>query len=432
MRHNQESMTREVVARNLLPTLVGGFTLLLALLFASAWVGISALESAGSDATRMVDQQRATMQLNDEIQRQEGSLSGVFYDLAAGEGHADRSRLLERLTQLERDIRRTTDAGMGSSQQQLWKRTRTAADAFIVEVRATLLSRNPPSTAFYRAHQELIDMMAELSKSTFEMEAQASRRETERFRDRLRYSFVLLAIAFFVALAGAVVTIHYVRRMFHRVEWQASELARLSSRAMAEQEESARRFSRELHDHMGQTLSAIEANLVALHHSGQYNAGRIEDCLGLTKDAIDNVRQVAQLLRPSILDDFGLDPGLRWLAESFSERTGIEVRYDSSLDGRVHGDIETQLFRIAQEALTNVGRHSGATSVRLTLSGEPDAVRMTVADNGRGLTGAGPSSGMGLLGMRARARSAHGILKIDSVAGGGVTITVRLPRGHLP
>ena len=423
-------MTREFVARNLLPTLVGSFALLLALLIAAAWIGISALESAGSDAARMVDQQRAIMQTLDGMQRQEGALSSIFYDLASGPGSADPGRLLERLDQLEREIRQTTEAGAESDQRGLWQRTRHAADAFIAEVRSTLLSRKPPPPAFYRTHQELIDRIAELSKSTFEAEAEASRLEARRFRDRLRYSFLLLAIAFLVALGAAIATIYYVRKIFNRVDWQASELARLSSRAMAEQEETARRFSRELHDHMGQTLNAIEANLVALHHSGTYHSGRIEDCLGLIKDAIDNVRQVAQLLRPSILDDFGLDPGLRWLAESFAERTGIQVKYESTFSGRLEGDTETQFFRIAQEALTNVVRHSGATAVRLVLSGDRDNVQMTVSDNGRGMSVEPRSGGMGLLGMRARARSARGILKIDSVAGRGVSITVRLPRGN--
>src|SRR5262245_56856944 len=104
---------------------------------------------------------------------------------------------------------------------------------------------------------------------------------------------------------------------------------------MSYQEETARRLSREMHDQLGQTLSAIEANLVAMKHARAFNEGRIEDCLALIKDAVANVREVSQLLRPSILDDFGWNASLRWLAETFSERTGIKVDFQSAFSGRL-------------------------------------------------------------------------------------------------
>src|SRR4029079_1896993 len=100
--------------------------------------------------------------------------------------------------------------------------------------------------------------------------------------------------------------------------WQAAELAALSSRTMSDQEETASRLSREMHDHFGQTLSAIEANLVSMQRASTFHPGRLEDCLGLVKDAVENVREVSHLLRPSILDDFGMNASLRWLADRFS------------------------------------------------------------------------------------------------------------------
>ena len=130
---------------------------------------------------------------------------------------------------------------------------------------------------------------------------------------------------------------YFVNRMFRALRWQAAELPGLSSRTMADQEDTASRLSREMHDHFGQTLSAIEANLVAMQNARAFHPGRMEDCLGLVKDAVENVREVSQLLRPSILDDFGLDASLRWLADSFAERTGNNVRYSSSFTGRLDG-----------------------------------------------------------------------------------------------
>jgi signal transduction histidine kinase len=201
---------------------------------------------------------------------------------------------------------------------------------------------------------------------------------------------------------------------------------------MSEQEEAAGRLSREMHDHLGQTLSAIEANIVAMQNARSFNPGRLDDCLGLVKDAVSNVREVSQLLRPPILDDFGLDASLRWLADRFAERTGTRVRYTSSFTGRLDRGVETQLFRIAQEALTNIARHSGATEVLVALAELGNILRLTVADNGKGMKPRPDSIGIGLVGMRARARVAGGTLSLESRPGEGVRISVEIPLPRTP
>ena len=121
---------------------------------------------------------------------------------------------------------------------------------------------------------------------------------------------------------------------------------------------------------------------------------------------------------PTILDDFGLDASLRWLVARFRERTQIEVDYQSSFEGRLPDETETHLFRIVQEALTNIARHSGATRVSISLGASDGSVRLTLSDNGRGLV-ADRRNGMGLSGMRARAGSFGGELKIESKPGAG-------------
>jgi len=202
------------------------------------------------------------------------------------------------------------------------------------------------------------------------------------------------------------------------MEAQAGELSRVSFRMLETQEATARRFSHELHDELGGSLTAIKANLT--------NSGPIEDSIKLVDDAIANVRTLSQLLRPTILDDFGLDAGIRWLAERFSERTHIDVDYRSQFSGRLPDETETHLFRIVQEALTNVARHANASRVTIFLRAENGNIRLTVSDNGRGLLDA-PGTGMGLTGMRARASSAGGDCAISSTTGGGVTIDVTAP-----
>src|SRR5262249_54581213 len=158
-----------------------------------------------------------------------------------------------------------------------------------------------------------------------------------------------------------------------------------------------------------------------------FHPGRIEDCLGLVKDAVQNVREVSQLLRPSILDDFGLNASLRWLADNLAERSGKPVRFTSSFTGRLDGSVETQLFRIAQEALTNVVRHADATEVEVELARADRHVLLRVSDNGRGMDVAGSTHGSGLVGMRARARAAGAHLSVESRPGEGVSIRVQVP-----
>jgi signal transduction histidine kinase len=191
------------------------------------------------------------------------------------------------------------------------------------------------------------------------------------------------------------------------------------------QESTARRFSHELHDELGGSLTAIKSNLTAIAGDPTDQA-RIEDCMKLVEESISNVRELSQLLRPTILDDFGLDAGLRWLTARFHERTSIEVEYRSEFEGRLPDETETHLFRIVQEALTNVARHSGATRVTIHLRPENGKLLLTFSDNGKGLT-ATRFGGMGLSGMRARARSAGGELDMKASPGGGLTIEAWAP-----
>jgi signal transduction histidine kinase len=138
---------------------------------------------------------------------------------------------------------------------------------------------------------------------------------------------------------------------------------------------------------------------------------------------------MSQLLHPRVLDDFGLVGGLRWLCEGFSHRTGIQVNYESDFSGRLSDEPRTHVFRIAQEALTNAARHSSASSIDVRLGQTREGVTLLIRDNGTGIGPVrnGQPRGMGLLGMRARARMAGGRLTIQSEAGKGTRILVVVP-----
>ncbi|MEO8370956.1 MAG: ATP-binding protein, partial [Candidatus Solibacter sp.] len=132
-------------------------------------------------------------------------------------------------------------------------------------------------------------------------------------------------------------------------------------------------------------------------------------------------------LRPSILDDFGLDASLRWLAEGFAERSGHKVNYSSTFTGRLQPAVETQFFRIAQEALTNVARHAKASSVDIELGEISAGLSLTISDDGHGMNFDTARRGSGLVGMRARARAAGATISVQSRVSQGVTISVLLP-----
>jgi signal transduction histidine kinase len=280
--------------------------------------------------------------------------------------------------------------------------------------------------AFFRNHEALISALGKLASVNFDAAAAAEKQQGKTASERVKSSVILLGVALITALAGAVLTVRIVSGMYRHLQWQRSELAHLSSRTMADQEETARRFSRELHDEFGQTLSAIEASLVSMHNAQHYDHSRMEDALVTIKAAIGNARELSQLLRPSILDDFGLDTSLGWLADSFSQRTGIKVEYVSSGVPRTDGETETQLFRIAQEALTNVARHANATLVRMKLERSGNSLTLAVSDNGRGMPDVKTGTGLGLVGMRARSRAADGSLTVSSSPGRGVTIRAEI------
>jgi signal transduction histidine kinase len=215
--------------------------------------------------------------------------------------------------------------------------------------------------------------------------------------------------------------------LFGRLEQQSAELVQMQYQFLETQEDTARRFSHELHDELGQALTAIKANLSAMRN-GQED--RLEDCMRLADRAIQDVREMSQLLRPTILDDFGLDAALRSLTESFSQRTGIQVKYQSNVDGRRwKDDTETNLFRIAQEALTNIARHAQATLVNVDLEERGGSLVLHIRDNGHGFDPEHRKipAGLGLAGMHTRARGCGGTLRLENEPGKGLSVEVTCP-----
>ena len=299
---------------------------------------------------------------------------------------------------------------------------------------------NPQTYAsldLFRDHEAFISVVNRLIESEYRKVSAAQSQIDRRSSRLLAVSLVFASLSVVLALVFAVITVRMVSQLTHGMEWQTAELSRVSWHMLEAQEDTARRFSHELHDELGQALTAVKTNLTALTSAGPADHQRLADCLELVDGAIGNVRQMSQLLRPTILDDFGLEAAVRWLADSFSARTGTETSFSSNFSGRLPDETETHLFRIAQEALTNVARHAGSKRVEVKLESQGGEIRLTVRDDGRGMklertpvapqTGAGRPAAMGMVGMRARARSAGGDLTVHSREGEGVLIEVRVP-----
>lgn len=212
----------------------------------------------------------------------------------------------------------------------------------------------------------------------------------------------------------------------------------LSRRVLAVQEEERRAVSLELHDDIGQALTAIKLNLEGLLR--RPDAARVpaalEDSVALVEGAIREVRSLAYALRPRILDDMGLAHALGWLVERTRERSGLVVTADVAVPGpAVDATTSAACFRIAQEALTNVVRHSGATQVHVSLAADADAIVLCIQDDGQGFdlgavqVRARRGDGIGVPGMEERARLAGGRFEIQATAGSGTRICAVFPRG---
>ena len=421
---------RPITSRNIFRVLIAGFALVILLLVAAAIVGLRNIQSIQLEASNLLKEQSVTNRLIDELHSQQTSLREVFSVLARDPESVDSEHILQQVEEADRDIGRISAEGASTAESDLWKRLNQSSTAFSDEVRRLLSAENPEtfsSLDLFRYHEAFTSVVARLLEAEYKKLNQAQEqidRRTARLSD-ISVAFAGGSVA--LALIFTVATVRVVSQLVRRMEWQTEELARVSWQMLENQEATARRFSHELHDELGQSLTAVKTNLTAMNSPEP----RVADCVRLVDEAIGNVRQMSHLLRPTILDDFGLEAGLRWLAEGFSARTGIEVTVNSSYSGRLPDETETHLFRIAQEGLTNVARHSGAAHASIQLKSEGGEIRLSIQDDGRGLPAAPANGrGMGLIGIRARARSAGGDASVRSRPGQGVVIEVRVPLEH--
>jgi PAS domain S-box-containing protein len=241
------------------------------------------------------------------------------------------------------------------------------------------------------------------------------------------------------SLDGCSVFIKNITKRKHteiELKRHRKELQRLSNQLMYTQEQERTRIARELHDELGQAVTALNIDLSRLYAKIE-NKSEIENIYTGMKDLInllDNtLHRIQSELRPGILDDLGLLAALDWKVKDFIERTGIDCTFIHELDDTIlDRELSTALYRIVQEGLTNIMRHAGAGHVKISIQLQDDNVVLVIGDNGCGID---PESmkkqgSFGLFGMRERIAPWNGELVITAEQGKGTILTVRIPHGE--
>jgi signal transduction histidine kinase len=254
-----------------------------------------------------------------------------------------------------------------------------------------------------------------------------SQREFRYWLRRLTYSVLILSAIV------AILSVWWIFRLERRARAAETELRQLSQKLVQTQEAERKALSRELHDQVGQMLTALRVEISNLGRIGASDPERLQvhvtQAKQVAEGAMKTVRDLAMGLRPSMLDDLGLGAALGWQAREFSRLNGVpaNLKLAGPLDS-LSEQARTSLFRIVQEALTNITRHAKATRVDISLLATDDMVQLKVVDDGAGMDpAAARRTGLGLLGMEERVRELHGELNIESTVGHGTVLQVSIP-----
>ena len=265
--------------------------------------------------------------------------------------------------------------------------------------------------------------------------AEVTRRQTV-FRDdlhRLLWQTVLLGVAV------ALIAVFRLRALERRSDEQRAiaeaaerQMRELSQRLVATQEEERKNLSRELHDHVAQVLTALRMELGRIERARGPADARIGTAVAESKKLVDNmfrtVRDLALGLRPSMLDDFGLQPALEWHVRDFTSRYDVDVELNMDGNFEVLPDrYRTCVYRAVQEALTNCVRHAKARAVNVSVTSHRDHLNVSVTDDGIGFDSARRGNGLGLRGIEERVKELHGVMMIGTADGGGTGVEIRLP-----
>ena len=217
-----------------------------------------------------------------------------------------------------------------------------------------------------------------------------------------------------------------------QVELRTLELQKLSAELLRVQDEERRRIARQLHDDLGQELVSLKLTLDVQNKPGRSANPDLTDAIGITERALAKVRNISYLLHPPLLDESGLLPALHWYLDGLRKRSQLEITFAHKpiTFPRLPSDIEIAIFRVVQESVTNIYRHSGSPDARIDLQQDPDTVTLRIRDFGKGIgagrIGRGPGPGVGISGMKERIQHLNGELRVIP-AEPGTLVEARIP-----
>jgi signal transduction histidine kinase len=324
-------------------------------------------------------------------------------------------------------------ARLVSSVERFWQQVdlafATASDGREDEA-ATLLR-----TTATAQHQELVGLVSQflvLNNRVQEEAAQLNRAIYGRVQREIL--LLMTALLLIVGITGAY-GIRQNRQAFEDVRRLSGELRSLSWKMMRMQEDLQESFSRELHDEFGQLLTAIGMLLGRVKRrlpSDSPLVADLEEVRGIVQQTLERIRTESRMLHPVVLDDFGLEKALKWYVEQYGRQHGIDARFvQGGPIGVISPEATIHIYRIVQEALTNVSRHSGSTEAWVRLRQEDDRIELEIEDRGRGLPPEAERregwQGIGLISMRERAELMGGEFALMPAAAGGTIARVRVP-----
>ena len=281
--------------------------------------------------------------------------------------------------------------------------------------------------------QALTTAVARLLVQNNESEEHAAENTRSIYRRAERNVYIFLAAVLIVVVLNSIYLLDYNRRMFDRVEALSHRRSELAQQLISMQENTFRSISRELHDEFGQILTAIGAMLARVQQRTPAEAGAdkadLREIQEVAQSTLEKVRSLSHALHPVVLDDAGFEGAVDVYLPTFEKQTRISVQYEKSGTSRgLDRGVEIHRYRVLQEALNNVARHSKSTSARVRLNYLPGTVVLEVEDRGIGF-GKGEGKGMGLISMRERAELVNGRVEVLHAEGGGTLIRMTVPAG---
>jgi signal transduction histidine kinase len=358
------------------------------------------------------------------------------YPLTAWSAQFQRIRSdLDNALRVEEDLaptRRTPEQRqyLASSLAQFWNAVdRTfalaqsgKADEAHAQIRLTLQARQ----------SALSSAVARLLVENNESEEQANQQIRQIYGRVQRQVYLFLGATLTAIVLTSLYVIYANRQLFAQLAILSEQRSDLAQKLISTQESTLRHISRELHDEFGQILTAVGAMLGrAEKHTGENSPVRTElkEVRDITQTTLDNVRSLSQALHPVMLDEAGLESTVDWYLATVEKQTGTDISYEKSGDSfPVSGTASIHVYRVLQEALNNVTRHSGAREAWVRLRFTKQDLELEVEDHGKGFSADVPKPGIGLVAMRERAELLDGTLEFRQPTAGGTLVRLRVPR----